>query len=200
LPMTPENAKDLGHVIHNFDRAEVSIVHWPQKGWRQVTRGNEGGMVEGSFISSWQGDFLVGCSDNFAVDNFETTYILGWSVDPSHADRSKATGPRDRVFVELINYHPDGGQIFFSKNRRPFVLLLAPPGDDISPKDCVVLQSDGIVGFHIDPGVWHQAPFTLCGEDVFLNKQGRVHGVVECFFPEEQNTYLSVPLPPITAF
>ena len=198
LPMTRKNAKGLGRVIRDFNRAKVSIVRWPQKGWRPVERGNEGGVVDGSFTTSWQGDFLVGCSDNFEVDNFETHFVVGCSVDPAHANRTKATGPRDRVLVEMINYHPDGGQVFFSKNRRPFILLLAPPGDDVAPEDCVALRSDGDVGFHIDPGVWHQAPITLASEDVFFNKQGRVHGEVTCFFPAERGLYLYVPLKSIT--
>ena len=80
------------------------------------------------------------------------------------------------------------------RRRRTSLLLLAPPGNDVRPADCIALHSDGSVVFHIDPGIWHQAPFTLAEEDVFENKQGRVHGVVECIIPEEQGLYLSVPL------
>ena len=73
--MTPENARGLGRVVTDFDATEVAIVPWPRQGWRPVTRGDEGGVTEGAFTSSWQGDFLVGCSDNFAVDDFETHYV-----------------------------------------------------------------------------------------------------------------------------
>jgi hypothetical protein len=193
-PMTPENARGLGRVIDDFEAAEVTIVPWPQQGWRAVSSGDEGGITRGAFKSAWRGELLMGVSDNFEVDNFHTEYILGWSRDPAEADPRAIAPAREQILVSLINYHPDGGQVFASRHRRPFLLLLAPPGDDVRAADCVALHSDGSVGFHIDPGVWHQAPFTLAEEDVFENKQGRVHGVVECIFPEEQGLYLSVPL------
>ena len=193
-PMTPENAHGLGKVIDDFAAAEVAIARWPQPGWRTVKRGNEGGITQGTFRAAWRGDVLFGLSDSFEVDDFHTEYVLGWSRDPAEADPQAIEPPRDQILVGLINYHPDGGQVFASRHRRPFLLLLAPPGDDVAPEDCVALHSDGSVGFHIDPGVWHQAPFTLAGDDVFDNKQGRVHAVVECVFPEEQGLYLSVPL------
>ena len=193
-PMTPENARGLGRVIDDFAAAEVAIVRWPQLGWRQVKRGDEGGITQGAFKVAWRGELLMGLSDSFEVDNFHTEYVLGWSRDPAEADPLAVEPQRQRILVSLMNYHPDGGQVFASRHRRPFLLLLAPPGDDLTPEDCVALRSDGSVGFHIDPGVWHQAPFTLADEDVFDNKQGRVHAVVECDFPEETGVFLSVPL------
>ena len=194
-PMTPANARGLGRVVDDFDAAEVAIVAWPQAGWRPVTRGKEGGITQGAFKAAWRGELLIGLSDSFEVDDFHTEYVLGWSRDPAVADPDAVAPAREQILVSLINYHPDGGQVFASRHRRPFLLLLAPPSDDLRPEDCVALHSDGSVGFHIDPGVWHQAPFTLAQEDVFENKQGRVHAVVECLFPEEQGLYLSVQLP-----
>ncbi len=194
-PMTLANARGLGRVIDDFDAAEVAIVAWPQTGWRPVTRGKEGGITQGAFKAAWRGEVLIGVSDSFETDDFHTEYVLGWSQNPAVADPDAVAPARDRILVSLINYHPDGGQVFASRHRRPFLLLLAPPSDDVKPEDCVALHSDGSVGFHIDPGVWHQAPFTLAQDDVFENKQGRVHAVVECLFPEEQGLYLSVQLP-----
>ncbi len=194
-PMTPENARGLGRVIDDFDGAEVTIVAWPRRSWRAVTHGNEGGVTQGAFKTAWRGEVLIGLSEAFEVDDFHTEYVLGWSRDPARADPRARRPVREQILVSLINYHPDGGQVFTSRHRRPFLLLLAPPGDDLTPEDCVALHSDGSVGFHIDPGVWHQAPFTLAEDDVFDNKQGRVHAVVECVFPEEKGLYLCVPLP-----
>jgi ureidoglycolate lyase len=193
-PMTPDNAHGLGRVIDDFEATEVAVVRWPQAGWRAVKRGDEGGITRGAFKTAWRGELLMGLSDSFEVDNFHTEYVLGWSRDPAEADPRAIEPRRDRILVSLMNYHPDGGQVFASRRRRPFLLLLAPPGDDVTLEDCVALHSDGSVGFHIDPGVWHQAPFALAEEDVFDNKQGRVHAVAECDFPEEAGVYLSMPL------
>ena len=194
-PMTPANARGLGRVVDDFDAEDVAIVAWPQAGWRPVIRGKEGGITQGAFETAWRGELLIGLSDSFEVDDFHSEYVLGWSRDPAVADQDAVAPAREQILVSLINYHPDSGQVFASRHRRPFLLLLAPPSDDVKPEDCVALHSDGSVGFHIDPGVWHQAPFTLAQEDVFENKQGRVHAVVECLFPEEQGLYLSVQLP-----
>ena len=160
-PMTTANAFGLGKVVDDFDAAEVDIVAWPQPGWRSVTRGNEGGITQGAFKATWPGELLTGHSDNFEVDDFHTQYVLGWSRDPDLADPDAVAPACEQILVSLINCHPDGGQVFASRHRQPFLLLLAQPGDDVKPEDCVALHSDGSVGFHIDPGVWHQAPITL---------------------------------------
>ncbi len=189
-PMTPENAKGLGRVVKDFKTAEVDVVPWPARGWRPVARGDERGVSHGIFETRWRGEVLYG-----RADNFETEYVVGWSRDPEAPRKDTVEGPRDRLFVGLVNYHPDGGQVFFSRNRKPFLLLLGKPGDDVKPEDFVALQSDGSVGFHIGSDVWHKAPFTLTEADVFDRKQGNVHACIECDFPNEQGLYLSVPLP-----
>lgn len=190
LPLTPDNAAGLGHIVSDFKEAEVEIVRWPASGWRSVTEGRGGGVTEGSFDMSWHGDILTG--NNKGV---ERSYILGWSRDPEVASPTAKNPERTRVLTREANYHPDGGQVFFSRNRTPFVLLLAKPGDDVRPDDFVALHCNGSLGFHIDPGTWHQAPFTLGTADSFDNKQGRVHACVVCDFVEEFGGYLSVPWP-----
>ena len=130
-PMTPANARGLGRVIDDFDTAEVAIVAWPQAGWRPVTRGKEGGITQGAFKAAWRGEVLIGVSDSFETDDFHTEYVLGWSQDPAVADPDAVAPAREQILVSLINYHPDGGQVFASRHRRPFLLLLAPPSDEI---------------------------------------------------------------------
>ena len=44
---------------------------------------------------------------------------------------------RSRYLLWHCNYHPDGGQLFFPLEKRPFVVPLALPGDDVQPKDFV---------------------------------------------------------------
>ncbi len=195
-PLTAETARGLGRIVIDYAGAEVEIVRWPASGWRGVTEGRGGGVTEGPFDMGWRGEVLYG--RNNGVDR---SYILGWSADPETARDDREPEARERVLVREVNYHPDGGQVFASRNRQPFMLLLAPPGDDIGPEDFVALYCDGSLGFHIDPGVWHQAPLTLAAEDSFDNKQGRVHACVMCDFPDEMGLYLAVPLraPPSAA-
>ena len=51
-----------------------------------------------------------------------------------------------------LNYHPDGGQVFFPVERVPFVMLLALPGDDVRLEDFVAFYFDGSIGLQIKPG------------------------------------------------
>jgi hypothetical protein len=43
----------------------------------------------------------------------------------------------------MQNYHPDGGQVFFPLDHRPFCIPLALPGDDITPEKFVCFRIDG---------------------------------------------------------
>jgi hypothetical protein len=49
---------------------------------------------------------------------------------------------RNRLLVDEVNYHDDGGQAFIAPGI-PTVFLLAPPGDDITPDKFVAIYSDG---------------------------------------------------------
>jgi len=95
--------------------------------------------------------------------------------------RRTADGSQDHILVREVNYHPDGGQIFFPPPEgRPFVILLARAdiGDDVRPEHFKAFYSDGSVGFHIAPGTWHFVPYisppSISGEKAemtFNNKQ-----------------------------
>jgi len=189
LPMTPDNVTGYGRIVTDFDAAEVAITQWPAQGARPVAHGRGGGVAEGPFEMEWRSGVLHGRNRGVGGE-----HILGWSRHPDEAGNDKASGPRDRIFVREANYHPDGGQVFVSRGGHPFVMLLAKPGDNIQPTDFVAFHSDGSAGFHIDPGVWHQAALTAADADVFDNKQGAVHACVLCDFPDEFGVYLAIPL------
>jgi ureidoglycolate lyase/seryl-tRNA synthetase len=188
------NAQTLegyGRIVGDFARAEVTIVTWPQPGWRPVVpgTGNEGGVVEDRFEMVRRGE--VQHAVNHAVGR---SYITGWYADPATASPQCAPAQTDRIFTHEANYHPDGGQIFSPCDGAPFVALLARPGDDVTPDDFVAFHCDGTFGLHIDPGVWHQPVFPLRDSAVFDNRQGRVHCCIAVNFLAEFGCYLEVPL------
>ena len=76
------------------------------------------------------------------------------------------------------NYHPDGGQLFFPLDRRPFYVPLALPGDDVTPQRFVCFRFDGRQGLYIHPNIWHEGVFGLRGTQRFFDKQGAVHARV----------------------
>jgi hypothetical protein len=188
---TAESVKDYGYLVDDPDTCEIEIVTWPAQGWRPVDQetGNEGGTVEGVFRGEWRGDVLMGTND--AVGGH---YVLGWSTDPQYASSESQTVARDQVLLWHLNYHPDGGQLFFPLEKKPFVVPVALPGDDLSPDKIIAFWCDGSQGIYIHPGIWHEGIFPVEDEQSFLDRQGRVHARISCDIGEEFGVYLSVPL------
>ena len=92
------------------------------------------------------------------------------------------------------NYHPDGGQLFFPLERRPFYVPLARPGDDVTPQKFVCFRFGGDQGLYIHPGVWHEGVFGSSGTQRFFDKQGAVHARVSVDFPREFGCLLEAPI------
>jgi ureidoglycolate lyase len=188
---TAESLRGYGHLVDDFDRAEVTIVPWPVKGPRSLVAGTgiEGGVVEDLFVMERRGQ--VQHAVNYAVGR---SYVTGWLADPPLASESEAPIDPTKLYTHEANYHPDGGQIFFPSVPEPFVALLARPGDDVRANDFIAFHFDGKSGVHIDPGVWHQPVFPIGTSMRFQNKQGRVHACVSIDFVGELGAYIEVPL------
>jgi hypothetical protein len=188
---TDESVKGYGCLVGDPENFDIEIVTWPAGGWRPVDpdSGNEGGYVEGIFHSHWTGDVLMG--RNEAVNG---EYVLGWSCNPQKASSHRQTVPRKQVLLWHMNYHPDGGQMFFPNENKPFVVPVALPGDDLKLSDVIAIWCDGSKGLYIHPAIWHEGVFPVTDKQTFKDRQGRVHARVSCDFGKEFGTYLSVPL------
>ena len=188
---TPDTLAGLASLEESFEEAEVEIVTWPQPGWRPVVAGtgNEGGVTSGEFEVYREGQMVLG--RNHAVDGY---YVTGWFDDPGTASSETAPGDPSRVLASEANYHPDGSQIFFPRDGAPFVALLAPAGDDVTPQDFRAFYCDGRHGINLHPGTWHQPLYPVGQRVVFDDKQGRVHACIAIDFVGEFGVYLSVPL------
>ncbi len=190
---TNDSLGSLGYLVADFDTAEVQIVQWPQLGHRPVLAGTGlgGGVTEGDFEMLWDGQMLK--THNHAVDG---RYITGWSCDPTVASETIDREQTHFLYTFEANYHPDGGQIFYPIDNKPFVALLAAAGDDIQPEDFKAYYFDGTHGVHINAGIWHQPLFPVGNSQVFKDKQGAVHACIACNFVEEFGVYFKVPLTP----
>ena len=191
IAATNESVAGYGYLVDDPDGCEIEIVQWPAQGWRPVDAGtgDEGGVVEGIFLGEWDGDILMG--RNEAVSGH---YVLGWSTDPRSARSGVASVDRNHVLLWHFNYHPDGGQLFFPLENKPFVIPAALPGDDLKPEQVVAFWCDGSRGLYIHPGIWHEGIFPATDSQRFLDRQGRVHARVSCDFGAEFGVYLRVPL------
>ncbi len=188
---TPATLAGYGRLVDDPAEAEIEIVTWPATGRRPVDpgTGNQGGLAEGIFEFWWAGEVLYG--RNRAVDD---QYLLGWSRRPEAASESAPRPERGRLLMWHANYHPDGGQLFFPRERVPFVVPLALPGDEVTPQAFVAFYCDGTQGLYIHPGVWHEGVFSLAERSSFDDKQGKVHARVSVDFVAEFGVLLSVPL------
>ncbi len=187
---TAESVKGYGCLVDDPDDFKIEITRWPAKGWRQVDTdsGDEGGVKEGVFSSQWKGDILYG--SNEAVGG---NYVLGYNRPPEEAN-GEHNNPPERILLWHCNYHPDGGQLFFPLEKKPFLVPAALPGDDIKPADFICFLCDGSQGLYIHADIWHEGVFAISGTRRFLDRQGAVHARVSVDFAREFNCLLEISL------
>ena len=184
MPVVDATARSLvgyGRLVDDPGDCAIEIVRWPARGTRPVDAdtGDQGGTTEGVFVSEWRGDILYG--RNEAVDGH---YILAYANAPELA-RTDHDAPPRRMLLWHANYHPDGGQMFFPIDRRPFYVPLALAGDDVRPERFVCFRFSGERGLYIHPDIWHEGVFGLAGTQRFFDRQGAVHARVSVDFARE---------------
>jgi ureidoglycolate hydrolase-like protein len=186
----PDTLQGYGELVDDPRGRAIEIVRWPALGWRpvDVDTGDQGGTVEGVFISEWRGDVLFGRNDAVGGE-----YILAYATEPTSADATHRRDPQ-RILLWHANYHPDGGQLFFPLDAKPFVVPLALPGDDVRPESFVCFRFDGRKGLYLHPNVWHEGVFGISGTQRFFDKQGAVHARVSIDFAREFGCLLEAPL------
>jgi Ureidoglycolate lyase len=193
IPIIEANSstvKEYGLLVEDPTHFKIEISRWPAPGWRPVDTdsGDEGGTKEGIFSSEWRGEILYG--SNEAVGG---KYILGYSNEPEQA-KAQAKRDPDKILMWHANYHPDGGQLFFPIDNRPFLVPVALPGDDVRPEHFICFLCDGTKGLYIHPNIWHEGVFAINGKQRFLDRQGAVHARVSVDFAREFQCLLEIPL------
>ena len=193
MPVVDATAATLegyGYLVDDPAKCKIEIVRWPAQGTRAVDldTGDQGGTTTGTFVSEWKGDVLYG--RNEAVGGH---YILAYGDEPARADDTHARAPK-RILLWHANYHPDGGQLFFPLDRKPFLVPLALPGDDVLPGKFVCFRFDGRQGLYIHPNIWHEGVFATSGTQRFFDQQGAVHARVSVDFAREFGCLLEAPI------
>ncbi|CAM9863070.1 unnamed protein product [Ectocarpus fasciculatus] len=201
---TEESLQGYGSIVHDpndftVEKKSFEIVKWPVSGWRSLDpdTGDEAGTVEGDFEVHWQGDYYVG--KNLAIATSNNTYLDGLGVPPEDASRTSTAGAGDNIYLWMSDYHPDGGQLFWSDNNVPFVMCLglSSYGDDIRPEHMRAFSVPAGKGVYIHPGTWHNGVYVhkaYC-PCRFLTRQGRVHARVSASWAGEFQALLKIALP-----
>ena len=195
IEATNQNLKEYGYLVNDFDQCEIEIVTWPKQGWRNIEEGtgNEGGTTEGPFETWWEESILYG--RNNAVEHKgeydkDGRYLLGYSSDPDDSSNKFTSEDPKQIYIWHVNYHPDGGQLFFPEDNKPFISPLALPGDDIQPDNFKAFYFNGSQGLYIHPNIWHEGVFPTKGRATFKGKQGKVHARVSIDLLKEFRSYL----------
>ncbi|WP_110707186.1 ureidoglycolate lyase [Salinicola sp. CR57] len=70
--------------------------------------------------------------------------------------------------IELLERHPLGSQAFMPLHEERFIVVVAPPGDDIDPNAIRAFVTDGHQGVNYRAGTWHAVHSVLEKEGEFL--------------------------------
>ena len=196
IEATNESLKGYGYLVDCYENSDIEIVTWPKQGWREIDQGtgNEGGATEGSFNTWWDGSTLHGENNAVQHNNCEYEedgkYVLAYSSHPDKLVANKNYVAAEKMYLWHVNYHPDGGQLFFPTQAGVFISPLALPGDDIKPGDFKAFYFNGTKGLYIHPNVWHEGVFPVAEKSSFMGRQGKVHARVSIDLKKEFNKYL----------
>ena len=126
---TAASLRGYGRLVDDPKDCKVEIVRWPATGRRPIDAdtGDQGGTTEGVFVSEWQGDILYG--RNEAVGGH---YILAYAAPPSKRAPTIASNPA-ACCCGTPTTTPTAGSSSFRSSSGPFLVPLAPPGDDVTP-------------------------------------------------------------------
>lgn len=114
-------------------------------------------------------------AQHYAINGGTTTRFH----DLAHIDTSHDGGrplvslfrgqPTPRPFrVRLMERHPLGSQAFVPLSPRPFLVLVAPPGEPPDPSSLTLFLTHGFQGVNYARGVWHHPLLALDIESDFL--------------------------------
>lgn len=95
--------------------------------------------------------------------------------------------PMNPLVIRSMERHPLGSQAFIPLERRPYLVVVAPPGD-FDAAEIRVFRAGGDQGVNYAKGVWHHFLLALEGTSDFLviDRTGPGHNLDEITLPETQ--------------
>ncbi len=95
--------------------------------------------------------------------------------------------------IRMLECHPQGSQAFVPLLGKPFLVVVAPPGDSPDPAQVRAFISDGRQGVNYRRGVWHHPVLAIAAQDDFLvvDRSGAGNNCDEHFFDESEQLLLA---------
>ncbi len=96
--------------------------------------------------------------------------------------------PRPRpIVLQLMERHPLASQAFIPMQRRDYLVVVAIPGETVTPADLVAFQARGDQGVNYHRGVWHHPLLVLDTDSDFLviDRGGEGHNLDEVWFADD---------------
>lgn len=86
--------------------------------------------------------------------------------------------------IKMLERHPLGSQAFIPLLSQPYLIVVAPKGDDPQLNQCRAFYSNGRQGVNYHKGVWHHPVLALTEQDQFLivDRAGEGHNCDEVHF------------------
>ncbi|MGF1753034.1 ureidoglycolate lyase [Vibrio makurazakiensis] len=86
--------------------------------------------------------------------------------------------------IKMLERHPLGSQAFVPLLSQPYLIVVAPKGDEPQLNQCRAFYSNGKQGVNYHKGVWHHPVLALTDQDKFLivDRGGEGHNCDEVHF------------------
>ncbi len=100
--------------------------------------------------------------------------------------------PRPRpIPLRMMERHLIGSQAFVSLQTRPYLVVVAPCHDTVTPEDLNVFLAQGNQGVNYHRGVWHHPLLALEPDSDFLiiDRGGAEMDLEEHWFAEDQTIF-----------
>lgn len=91
------------------------------------------------------------------------------------------------MVVAMLERHPLGSQLFMPLRADPFLVVVAPRGDTVTPESVTAFFTTGSQGVNYHKGTWHHPVIALREDSEFLvlDREGPGENCEECSFEPE---------------
>ncbi|GGO75370.1 ureidoglycolate lyase [Marinobacterium nitratireducens] len=108
--------------------------------------------------------------NNGATERFHDTARVFAQATEGYASISLARSQPlpSPLRIRMLERHPLGSQAFIPQDQRPFVVVVAPAGEQIDAGSIRAFVSNGRQGVNYHPGVWHHSLLALSADQDFV--------------------------------